>query len=887
MSGDEARLLERLLADPAFRRRFEQDPAAVAREAGLGALADALASADDGDGRTLDVRESRSSAAGVFMAAALEGLGVLDLAGTASPIAPSSPLPEQPAPPLASEPDLLALTEARPQAGAPAAAFSAITPEQVEADQAARLAASAQEEAAHGSARAAAAALPPDPDDWEGNLDDEDAGSDEVDGSNENEADESGGEDDDSDADSGSDEESDDGGGDDGSDEQRSDDDRGDDEDDENEKDEEEPDEEEPDENENEGGDDDEDEVGEGSSGEDADDDESDGDSSDDADDSDDDSDSDQDAEAQMSGEETVEDGGYSGLDDAPDEFPGDDAAPEDVAAWMGARAVERGLPPELPVMTALVESGMHNLDHGDADSVGLFQMRLSVWNSGDYSGYPDDPDLQLDWFLDHAEVVGQERLARGLPVDEPSSYGAWIADVQRPATQFRGRYQERLDDARALLARAGEKQGDQDDLAGSADSADAAFVSPEEFDRTLDLSVGGAKWANLGGPDAHHARALGNWQSDNAWDLGVPVGTPVYAVDDGVVGPNVGVMSSRPSDGARLTLNGSGNNYWYGHLSRIVVEPGQHVKRGELVGYSGASQNGVAHLHLGVQDLGGMENDDEDDDDGAPDGDERGDDAGGGSPHAEDGVDGLQSGRRALTALAAARTRLGTPYRWGGSDPETGFDCSGLVQWAYAKAGISIPRVTDDQIDVGRRVSRSDLLPGDLVFFRNSSDDVHHVGMYIGGDRFIHSPHTGDVVKVSSLNDSYYAREFTGGRRVDQAVPQADASDVSSSPEPRRAPGGRPRGEPEQDAAARKAAERRLARDAAEVRRPGSRLFRALERQERGKTLPADDVPAPPGRSEEALPEEVLPEEALPVNVVPDAVPAPSDSDSLPSSPG
>ena len=116
-----------------------------------------------------------------------------------------------------------------------------------------------------------------------------------------------------------------------------------------------------------------------------------------------------------------------------------------------------------------------------------------------------------------------------------------------------------------------------------------------------LAASLGGAKYTNLGGPDAHGARALGNWQSDNAWDLGVPVGTPVYAVADGVIGPNVGVQATRPKDGARFTLVGQGNQWWYGHLSRLMVKPGQKVKRGQLLGYSGASQNGAAHLHLGA----------------------------------------------------------------------------------------------------------------------------------------------------------------------------------------------------------------------------------------------------------------------------------------------
>ena len=88
----------------------------------------------------------------------------------------------------------------------------------------------------------------------------------------------------------------------------------------------------------------------------------------------------------------------------APAGYPGDDAPKEQIAAWMAAEAKKRDLPPQLPVMASLVESGLKNLNFGDADSVGFFQMRLSFWNKGEYAGYPDDPDKQLDWFLDQAE---------------------------------------------------------------------------------------------------------------------------------------------------------------------------------------------------------------------------------------------------------------------------------------------------------------------------------------------------------------------------------------------------------------------------------------------------------------------------------------------------
>jgi cell wall-associated NlpC family hydrolase len=172
-------------------------------------------------------------------------------------------------------------------------------------------------------------------------------------------------------------------------------------------------------------------------------------------------------------------------------------------------------------------------------------------------------------------------------------------------------------------------------------------------------------------------------------------------------------------------------------------------------------------------------------------------------------------AGAAALAALAEAMKYKGTPYRWGGSDPHTGFDCSGLVQWAYAKQGIQTGRTTYDQIDSphGTKVDRRDLVPGDLVFFESASGDVHHVGISMGGDRFLHAPHTGDVVKVSSLDEPYYAQQFAGGRRFDAAAPGVPAA----APAP----------------AAVDAAGAALARDAAEVSNPHSMIFKALTKQE------------------------------------------------------
>jgi peptidoglycan DL-endopeptidase CwlO len=104
----------------------------------------------------------------------------------------------------------------------------------------------------------------------------------------------------------------------------------------------------------------------------------------------------------------------------------------------------------------------------------------------------------------------------------------------------------------------------------------------------------------------------------------------------------------------------------------------------------------------------------------------------------------------------------LGTPYVWGASGPGA-FDCSGFTSYVYAQVGVSLPHNAAAQFGYGTPVSRDDLQPGDLVFF----DGLGHVGLYIGGGNFVHAPHTGDVVKISSLYDSWYSATWVGARRI------------------------------------------------------------------------------------------------------------------------
>jgi cell wall-associated NlpC family hydrolase len=130
------------------------------------------------------------------------------------------------------------------------------------------------------------------------------------------------------------------------------------------------------------------------------------------------------------------------------------------------------------------------------------------------------------------------------------------------------------------------------------------------------------------------------------------------------------------------------------------------------------------------------------------------------------------RTSRRAARAAAAvsvgdraalfARRLLGTPYRWGGDSPRTGFDCSGFVRFVYARFGVKLPHSSYADFGLGRRVARGSLAPGDLVFF----DGVGHVGMYIGGGRFIHAPHTGTDVQVTSLSEPWYRSSYDGARR-------------------------------------------------------------------------------------------------------------------------
>jgi NlpC/P60 family len=257
--------------------------------------------------------------------------------------------------------------------------------------------------------------------------------------------------------------------------------------------------------------------------------------------------------------------------------YPGDNATPQQLAAWMGAHAQQAGLPPELPVMAALTESGLRNLSYGDRDSVGFFQMRLGIWDEGPYTGYPDHPELQIQWFIDHALAARQEDPALAA---SPSTWGEWVANVEMPAEQYRYRYQLQLSTAQELLRGA--------DLAPAAGSV-----------------------------------------------------TPVSAGEAAL-------------DAAMKLARGAGGSH--------------------------------------------------------------------------------------------------------GPDP------AALVQYAYARQGIQLPRVAAQQYDLGVPIARHDLRPGDAVFFAEPNGLVARVGLYAGHGRIVSSSPTG--VTVSALDDAESAGRFVGARR-------------------------------------------------------------------------------------------------------------------------
>ncbi len=115
--------------------------------------------------------------------------------------------------------------------------------------------------------------------------------------------------------------------------------------------------------------------------------------------------------------------------------------------------------------------------------------------------------------------------------------------------------------------------------------------------------------------------------------------------------------------------------------------------------------------------------------------------------------------------AASAALKMMGRPYRYGGATP-AGFDCSGLVQFSFRQSGIKLPRSTEAQHDASVPVRTSQLRRGDLLFFDQDGRKKSHVGIYLGGGRFVHAPSSGKQVRTDALDAAYWKRHFAGARR-------------------------------------------------------------------------------------------------------------------------
>jgi cell wall-associated NlpC family hydrolase len=131
-------------------------------------------------------------------------------------------------------------------------------------------------------------------------------------------------------------------------------------------------------------------------------------------------------------------------------------------------------------------------------------------------------------------------------------------------------------------------------------------------------------------------------------------------------------------------------------------------------------------------------------------------------------------SGWRAKTqeVLMKAFSLTGIKYTYGGKTPETGFDCSGFVSYVFRNAiNLTLPATARALSQIGKTVRKDELQPGDLVFFNTLKSAFSHVGIYVGDNKFIHSPRTGAAVRVESMRDGYWASRFNGGQRIDKVA--------------------------------------------------------------------------------------------------------------------
>lgn len=149
-----------------------------------------------------------------------------------------------------------------------------------------------------------------------------------------------------------------------------------------------------------------------------------------------------------------------------------------------------------------------------------------------------------------------------------------------------------------------------------------------------------------------------------------------------------------------------------------------------------------------------------------------------------------LQSKARQLKAkqmergdiIETALSQMGNKYRRGGTAPDNGFDCSGFMYWVFSQHGYELPRRAVAQSQVGEKVKRGELKPGDLVAFKIRTG--YHTGLYIGGGKFVHSPRPGKSIEEADMNEAYWAKSFIGARRILQPGHEFDVSTIKDGPQ-------------------------------------------------------------------------------------------------------
>lgn len=180
---------------------------------------------------------------------------------------------------------------------------------------------------------------------------------------------------------------------------------------------------------------------------------------------------------------------------------------------------------------------------------------------------------------------------------------------------------------------------------------------------------------------------------------------------------------------------------------------------------------------------------------------------------------------------LLQAMSLLGVAYRFGGTSPESGLDCSGFIQYVFRKSlHVNLPRTSAEMARAGVEIERSELVPGDLVFYNTRGFKYSHVGLYLGGNKFIHSPRTGKSVEVVNMNGSYWESRWNGARRVKRS------GVVWKEPESARAMSVKKKAEPE---AGKKDIVAGKKKSRAESSKPAKREARKKEKPKKSEKKP------------------------------------------------